>query len=154
MNVKKIKVIHNDHDVPHKLIYEALKRIESEEKSGTHIVEFNRQIGFNDLVEVNENDEFFEKVRGDRPYPSRFVKNKFPKPCTKLVVVWKLISDEIFKIITAYFTDNDNPCCPDEPGNILRKMEKGEKYTQQQLEEAFEFWSKHAFAEPIPRFFL
>ena len=154
MLVKSINIVHNDHDVPFGLIWKALRMIVSEDKSGCHVIDFGRVIGFNDLVEVSEDDEFYEKIRSNRTYPSRFVKNKLPVPCTKLAVVWRHIRDGRFQVITAYFTYRDNPHCPDEPGNIIRKIKKGHKYSLSEIDEAFEFWSTHAFVEPLPRWLL
>ena len=144
----------NIHDVPFGLIWKALSMIDSEEQSGSHVVDFGRVIGFNELVEVSEDDDFYEKTRGIRTYPSRFVKDKFPLPCTKLAIVWRHIREGRFKVLTAYFTDRDNPHCPDEPGNIIRKINNGHKYSLSEIEEALEFWSKHAFVEPLPRWML
>lgn len=153
MEFKSFSLTHKDHQVSRGLLNKALKMIDSDEKSGQHVVDFGRIVGFSDLVEVNDDDEFFLMVRGDRPYMSRFVKNRLPIECSKLVVIWKRTGDHI-KVITAYFTDRDEASCPDEPANILRKMEKGIRYSQSQIKEAYEFWSKHAFVEPIPWQFL
>lgn len=70
----KFHAIHNDHDMPYPLIKWALKLIISEADSGQDLVEFPYIIGYSNLVEVEETDEFYEEMRGRRPYPSRFVK--------------------------------------------------------------------------------
>lgn len=84
MNFKRISIVHNDHDVPKWLIKQALSKIEEGRRKGQDVIEFGKVIGFNNLVEVSDDEEFFELIRGDRPYPSRFVKNRLPHPCTKL----------------------------------------------------------------------
>lgn len=154
MEFKKFRIIHNDHDVPAGIIFSALKKINSENWKGENIVEFNRPIGFNNLVEVSDDEEFYEEIRGDRSYPSRFVKNRLPEPTNKLCIVWQRINADVIRVITAYFTHSTHPGCPDEPGNILRKMAKGIKYSQDDLKEAFAYWSNHAFVETIPSQFL
>lgn len=154
MKFSRFTVLHCDHDVPRGLIRAGLIKIESEGREGQHVIEFNRVIGFNELVEVTDDDEFYEARRGDRPYLSRFVRNRLPAPCTKLAIVWRRDCDEVIRVTTAYFTNRDKAECPDEPGNIIRKKAKGIRYSVAQIEEALEFWSKHAFVEPIPRRFL
>lgn len=155
MNFKRISIVHNDHDVPKRLIREALNRIDECGRKGQNIVEFGKVIGFNNLVEVNDEDtEFFECVRGDRSYPSRFVKNRLPQPCTRLAVIWHRVNDDLIRVITAYFTDSEVANCPDEPGNIIRKINRGDRISLKQIEESYAFWSKHAFVEPIPHEYL
>lgn len=154
MKFKYFTIIHNDHDVPRGLLREALSRIDDQERKGQNVIEFNKIIGFNELVEVSDDDDFFESYRGDRPYPSRFVKNRLPQPCTKLAIIWHRVNEDSIRIITAYFTDRDEANCPDEPGNIIRKINKGIRISITQIEESYEFWSKHAFVESIPREFL
>lgn len=154
MEFKSFTVLHCDHDVPFGLIRTALTMIDCKLKRGQHIVEFNRIIGFNELVEVTEEEEFYEARRGDRPYMSRFVKNRLPEPCTKLALIWRRDYNDVIRVTTAYFTNRDNAYCPDEPGNILRKQAKGVRYSYAQIKEAWEFWNSHAFVEPIPRRFL
>lgn len=151
MKFKHFSIIHNDHDVPRWLIRQALSQIEGKGRNGQNVVEFSHVIGYNNLVEVNEDDEFYEAQRGDRPYPSRFVKNRLPTPCTKLAIVWNRVNDDIIRVITAYFTDREESYCPDEPGNILRKIGRGDRISIRQIEESYDFWSRHAFVEPIPR---
>ncbi len=153
MTFKRILLIHADHDVPLSLIRQALTKIESEKESGQHIVDFNRIIGFNELVEVTDDEEFYEQVRNNRAYPSRYVKNRLPIPTSKLVVIWQRINTDIIRVISAYYTGRNDAHCPDEPGNILRKIAKGATYTEEQITEAYEFWSTHAFVEPIPRYY-
>lgn len=147
MDFQKFTVLHNDHGVSSELIREALSRIGSKGHSGQHVVEFNRMIGFNNLVEVYPNEEFYELIRGNRPYASRFVRNRLPEPTDKLCIVWQRVNSNFIRIITAYFTHSNQPGCPDEPGNILRKIAKGVRYNQKQLQEAYDFWSTHAFVE-------
>lgn len=147
MNFKRFSVVHSDHGVSRKLIADGLRRIESDHQKGQHVIEFNRFIGFSNLVEVSENDKFYEVRRGNRPYTSRFVRNRQPIPCSRLVVIWQRVNQDFIRVITAYFTDRNDAGCPDEPGNILRKMAKGVKYTLSQIEEAYNFWSTHAFVE-------
>ena len=147
MFVKKIEMLHSDHGVSEDLIFKALKRINSLENFGENIIDFHTVIGFSNLVEVNENNEFYELYRGNRQYPSRFVKNRLPIPRTKLVVIWKRVKYGYFKVITAFFSNQEKAHCPDEPGNIKRKLAKGIKYSEEELRLAKEFWSKHAFVE-------
>ncbi len=154
MEFRRFTVTHSDHQVPNGLLAKALHMIDSDEKKGRHVVNFGNIVGFSDLVPVADDDEFYEMVRGNRPYASRFVKNKFPIECSKLVIVWRRVNEDIIQVITAYFTDRDESYCPDEPANIIRKINKGEKFTQQQIQEAFDFWSTHAFVESIPMRFL
>lgn len=154
MNFKRILIVHNDHDVPEWLIRQALSLIKENGRKGQNIVEFGKVIGFNNVVEVSDDEEFFELIRGDRQYPSRFVEDRLPQPCTKLAVVWRRINDDVIRVITAYFTDREDPYCPDEPGNIIRKFNRGDRITLKQIEESYAFWSKHAFVEPIPREYL
>lgn len=150
MNFKKFVVVHNDHDVSRGLIFAALRKIKSENRKGENVVEFDREIGFNNLVEVSEDEDFYEEIRGNRPYPSRFVRNRLPEATNKVCVVWQRINEDLIRVITAYFTHSNLPGCPDEPGNILRKMAKGVKYREEELKRALDFWSSHAFVEPIP----
>ena len=154
MQFKKAYIIHNDHDVPYHLVCRALKRINSTEIRGEHIVDFSKIVGYSNLVEVVDGDVFYEEARGNRPYVSRFVKNKLPIPCSKLAIVWQRKNENLIYVITAYFTDRDTIYCPDEPGNIIRKFHKGIPYTKEQIEASLEFWSKYAFVEPIPFEFL
>lgn len=151
MHFKRFFVLHNDHGVSESLISVALRRIDTSRRKGQNVIEFGRVIGFNELVEVSENDEFYEAVRGDRPYTSRFVKYRFPETTTKLAIVWQRVNDNVIRVITAYFTNRDNSDCPDEPNNILRKHNNGKKISMKQIEEALDFWSKHAFIESVPR---
>ena len=114
MDFKRIIIVHNDHDVQRWLIQQALSRIEGVELKGQNVVEFGKVIGFNNLVEVNDEDtEFFECIRGDRPYPSRFVKNRLPQPCTKLAVIWHRVNEDVIRVISAYFTHSEEADCPD-----------------------------------------
>ena len=155
MNFKRITIVHDDHDVPKWVIRQALSQIEDDRRKGQNVVEFGKVIGFNNLVEVNDDDnEFYESVRGDRQYPSRFIKNRLPQPCTKLAIVWHRVNDDVIRVITAYFTDREEPYCPDEPGNIIRKINRGDRISIKHIEDSYEFWSKHAFVEPIPREYL
>ncbi|MDE6423316.1 MAG: hypothetical protein K2K95_07840 [Muribaculaceae bacterium] len=154
MEFKSFSLKHRDHQVPRGLLREALLRIKSDAKEGQHVVDFGRVIGFSELVPVTEDEEFYEMVRDDRPYPSRFVKNRLPIEVTKLMVVWRRVNEEHICVTTAYFTDNDHTDCPDEPANILRKMNKGMRFTDEYLQRAYDFWSKHAFVEQIPLHFL
>lgn len=154
MEFKRFSIIHNDHNVPRWMIKRALAQIDESGREGQNVVEFNKTIGFNDLVEVSDDDDFFEQIRGNRPYPSRFVKNRLPQPCTKLAVIWQRVNDDFIRVITAYFTDRDTTDCPDEPGNILRKINRGDKISIKQIEESYRFWSNHAFTEPIPHEYL
>lgn len=154
MEFKDISIQHKDHQVPRGLLKEALRRIVSDEPEGQHVVDFGKVIGFSELVPVSEDEEFYEMVRGGRPYPSRFVKNRLPIEVTKLLVVWRRSEDDHIVVTTAYYTDIDDTDCPDEPANILRKMQRGEEYTAAYLQRAYEFWSKHAFVEQIPYYFL
>lgn len=154
MEFKSFSVQHKDHQVPRGLLKEALRRIVSDEPQGQHVVDFGKVIGFSELVPVSEDEEFYEMVRGGRPYPSRFVKNRLPIEVTKLLVVWRRSGNDHIVITTAYYTDSDDTDCPDEPANILRKMQRGEEYTTAYLRRAYEFWSKHAFVEQIPYYFL
>lgn len=62
MDFLKFWVTHNDHDVPHRIIYSALKQIKSEALSGQDIVEFSHVIGYSNLVEVDESDEFMKNL--------------------------------------------------------------------------------------------
>lgn len=150
VDFKRIYIIHNDHDVQYRLIREALSRIDSTELRGQSIIDFGKVIGYSNLVEVTEDEAFYYEVRGNRPYPSRFVLNRLPVPCTKLAIVWERKSTELIYVITAYFTESDYPSCPDEPGNVLRKMKLGVSFTPDQIQESLNFWSTHAFVEPIP----
>lgn len=155
MDFKRISIVHNDHGVPKWLIKQALSQIEEGRRKGQDVIEFGKVIGFNNLVEVNDDDEeFYESVRGDRPYPSRFIKDRLPQPCTKLAVIWHRVNKDVIRVITAYFTDRAEPYCPDEPGNIIRKINRGDRISIKQIEESYAFWSKHAFVEPIPREYL
>lgn len=154
MEFKSFSVQHKDHQVPRGLLKEALCRIVSDEPQGQHVIDFGKVIGFSELVPVSEEEEFYEMVRGGRPYPSRFVKNRLPIEVTKLLVVWRRSENDHIVITTAYYTDSDDTDCPDEPANILRKMQRGEEYTTAYLRRAYEFWSKHAFVEQIPYYFL
>ena len=154
MDFKRFVVLHNDHDVPRGIIFASLKMIESQRRKGENVVEFDREIGFNNLVEVSDDEEFYEEVRGNRPYASRFVRNRLPEATNKVCVVWQRINEDLIRVITAYFTHSHLPGCPDEPGNILRKMAKGVKYSEDELRRALEFWSSHAFVETIPNKYL
>lgn len=78
------------------------------------------------------------------------MKNKLTVPCTKLAIIWSRKDSDFINVITAYFTNQNSPYCPDEPGNILRKVKMGKVFTPEMLEESLNFWSKHAFVEPIP----
>lgn len=150
MDFRKVYVIHNDHDVPYHMICKALSMIVSSNEHGQDIVDFGKIIGYSNLVKVDDDEEFYEEYRGKRPYKSRFVKNKLPVPCSKLAVIWQRKNASLIYVITAYFTQNDNPTCPDEPGNIIRKINNGMVITQAQIQESLDFWTKHAFVEPIP----
>ena len=154
MNFKNIRLTHSDHQVPYSLLKRALQMIDSSDKKGQHVVDFKETVGFNDLVCVTDDDEFYEKVRGNRPYPSRFVKNKLPVETSKLTVVWRRVNEDIIHVITAYFTDSDDPYCPDEPANLIRKIEKGISISKTEMQASLEFWSTHAFVESIPMRFL
>ncbi len=154
MRFKRFSLKHRDHQVPNGLLAEALRRIESEEVSGQHIVEFGKVIGFSELVPVSEDEEFYEMVRGTRPYASRFVKNRLPIEVTRLLVVWRRIDEDNILVITTYFTDELETDCPDEPANIILKMQRGETFTAEYLKKAYDFWSTHAFVEQIPYYFL
>lgn len=154
MKFKKFSLTHRDHQVPNNLLAKALHMIDSSEKEGSHVIDFGKIVGFSDLVPVDDDDEFYEMVRGNRPYPSRFVKNKLPIECSMLAVVWRRVNDDIIHVITAYFTDRADPYCPDEPANILRKINKGQRISQSQIKASLDFWSSHAFVESIPMRFL
>lgn len=145
-----MKALHDDHGVPQSLLNIAVNILNwktPEEGFGRTIIEFDKVIGSDELVEVTENDDFYEKRRGNRPYMSRFVKGKSPVPTNKLCVVWKK-TPKNFKVITAYFTSSNLENCPDEPGNVIRKYQRGDKdITLQTVQESLDFWSKHAFVE-------
>ncbi len=154
MTFKSFSLKYKSHQVPRGLLRQALTLIDSEADKGQHIVDFGRVIGFSELVPVTEDEEFYEMVRDNRPYPSRFVKNRLPIEVTKLMVVWRRVGEEHISVVTTYFTDLDDTDCPDEPGNILRKIKEGAEYTGAQLKKAYDFWSTHAFVEQIPLFML
>ena len=154
MKFKRFSLTHSDHQVPFGLLAKALHMIDSTERQGRHVVDFGETVGFSDVVPVDEDDEFYEMVRGNRPYPSRFVKNKLPIECSLLVIVWRRVNDDIIQVITAYFTDRNEPDCPDEPANILRKISKGQRISKEQIQASLDFWSSHAFVESIPMRFL
>lgn len=154
MKFKRFSLVHADHQVPYGLLKKALKMIDSEEKKGSHVVDFGEIVGFSEVVTVSEEDEFFEMKRGDRPYLSRYVKNKLPIECSKLAIIWRRVNEDVIQVITAYFTDRSNPECPDEPANILRKIKNGRKISREAMEASLDFWSTHAFVEPIPIEFL
>lgn len=145
-----INIIHGDHGVSKELIIEALSTVPKNKNRGRITVDFNKTIGFTNLVSVNENDTFYEKVRGERPYKSRFVVGKSPEPATKLTVVYRKTKYG-FQVITAYFTNfnvEESTNCPDEPGNILRKYNKNpRRISLKQIEDSLDFWSRHAFVE-------
>ncbi len=147
MDFKRFILVHRDHQVKNGLLAKALHMIVSDEKEGKNIIDFGNPIGFSELVPVAGDEEFYEQVRGNRPYPSRFVKNRLPIECSKLFIRWRRINDEIIQVITAYFTAYDNLDCPDEPANILRKCKKGHYYSPAELKEAHDFWATHAFVE-------
>ncbi len=154
MIFKRFSLTHSDHQVPFGLLRQALRMIESTDKEGRDVIDFGKIVGFSDVVPVSDDDEFYEMVRGDRPYPSRFVKNKLPIECSKLVVVWRRVNEDVIQVITAYFTAEDLPDCPDEPANMIRKINKGYKISTSQMQAALDFWSTHAFVESIPMRFL
>lgn len=154
MKFKRFSVTHGDHQVPYGLLKKALHMIDSTEKKGRNIVDFGNIVGFSDVVPVSDDDEFYEMVRGNRPYPSRFVKNKLPIECSMLVIVWRRVNDDVIQVITAYFTDKDEPDCPDEPANIIRKINNGQRIYKEQIQASLDFWSTHAFVESIPIQFL
>lgn len=133
-----MRPIHDDHGVSQDVLDQAIRI--SDGKS--MIVHFHTFIGTSNVVPVSDSDEFYEKRRGDRPYNSRFVKGKEPVHTNKLAIVWKK-----GRLITAYPTTSDDINCPDEPGNILRKVEKGRRISVAEMERSLEFWTKHAFVE-------
>ncbi|MDE6796369.1 MAG: hypothetical protein K2J63_13835 [Muribaculaceae bacterium] len=53
MEFKRFSILHKDHQVPWGLLREALRRIESDEPEGQHVVDFGKVIGFSELVPVS-----------------------------------------------------------------------------------------------------
>lgn len=141
-----INIIHGDHKVPFYLIKEAVDLISFNPASeGKTLIEYSKIIGYSNLVKVFDNDVFYEKRRGQRPYKSRFVRNRLPIPTNKLAVIWRK-NEKSIKIITAYFTDTGIEC-PDEPGNVIRKYKRGDNISLQTIQESLDFWNNHAFVE-------
>ncbi|MBD5358034.1 MAG: hypothetical protein HDR88_13675 [Bacteroides sp.] len=79
MKFRNFSLLHNDHQVPDGLVAKALRMIKSDAKKGAHLVDFGKVVDLSNLVEVSKDDECYEKVRSNRPYPSRFVKNRLPR---------------------------------------------------------------------------
>ncbi len=99
------------------------------------LVEFNRVIGKSTCVKVTSTDEFRYATRLGRKYPTRFVMNREPEPCSTVVVIMKLTPESEkygYRLLTAYI------------GGLATKEVHDPKLSYEEAHEANAFWSEHA----------
>ncbi len=115
---------------------EAMSKIDSKDESFIKVaVNFNKTIGHSTCVKVQDGDEFRYAKRLGRKYPTRFVMNREPEPCSTVTVIMKRTpnSDKYgYSLLTAYI------------GGLATKEVHDPKLEYEEAHEANEFWSKHA----------
>ncbi|QXO12071.1 hypothetical protein pEaSNUABM44_00377 [Erwinia phage pEa_SNUABM_44] len=98
-------------------------------------VQFDKIIGQSTCVNVRNGDEFKYAKRIGRKYPTRFVLNREPEPCSTVTVIMKRTpnSDKYgYTLLTAYI------------GGLATKEVHDPKLTYEEAHEAHEFWNSHA----------
>lgn len=115
---------------------EAMSRINTHNEKFIKVqVDFGKIIGSSTCVKVHDGDEFRYAKRIGRKYPTRFVLNREPEPCSTVTVIMKRTpnSDKYgYTLLTAYV------------GGLATKEVHDPKLEYEEAHEANEFWSKHA----------
>lgn len=117
-------------------LQEAVSKIDSKDEPFIKVaVDFNKNIGFTTCVKVHKNDEFRYAKRLGRKYPTRFVLNREPVPCSTVTVIMKRTpysENYGYSLLTAYV------------GGLATKEVHDPKLEYEEAHEANEFWSTHA----------
>lgn len=115
---------------------EAMSRINTCGESFIKLaVQFDYVIGQSTCVQVKSTDNFRYANRLGRKYPTRFVLNREPEPCSTVVIIMKRTPESEnygYRLLTAYI------------GGLATKEVHDPKLEYEEAHEANEFWSKHA----------
>jgi len=115
---------------------EAVQRIDSKDERFIKVcVDFGKTIGASTCVSVRDGDEFRYAKRIGRKYPTRFVMNREPEPCSTVTVIMKRTPNSEnygYTLLTAYV------------GGLATKEVHDPHLEYEEAHEANEFWSKHA----------
>lgn len=98
-------------------------------------VQFDKIVGQSTCVNVHIGDEFKYAKRIGRKYPTRFVLNREPEPCSTVTVIMKRTPNNEkydYTLLTAYI------------GELATKEVHDPKLTYEEVHEAHEFWNSHA----------
>ena len=91
---------------------EALAQVKSDDRSFMVTeVDLGRVVGKNIRVKTTDSDEILFAKRPGRLGLTRFVKNREPEPCSRVVLVLKCLSEGAYVLITAFIGTR----CPAEP---------------------------------------
>src|SRR3989344_3963702 len=116
---------------------EALTRIDSLGRGQIKkTVDLGRVIGRSNCVSTSEDDEIVFAQRVNRPGLSRFVKNREPKPTSRLTVKLHRLADGKYEVRTAYIGDAG----------------VAEPWDEDAKADSIPFWSAHALCfgyEPV-----
>jgi hypothetical protein len=89
--------------------------------------DFNRTVGFSDLVETGSNDEIIYAKRANRKIYSRFVKNREAEPTSFVAIVMERVQNG-YLLLSAWL----GPSVPPFPGD------------RKEWSESRSFWESHA----------
>ncbi len=122
------------------LLPDALSRIDSESRQFLiEEVDFGRIVGETICVPTGPGDEIVFAQRPKLFGYSRFVKNRTPEPCTKVVVILKRDDyEDYYILITAFVGQRPQP----EPWDRRNFVQQPDPRDAERL--AREFWSSHA----------
>lgn len=115
---------------------EAIRNIDSRNERIVKVcVEFGKIIGVKTCVNIRKGDSFRYATRLGCKYPTRFVLNREPEPCSTIVVIMKKTPNSKnygYALKTAYI------------GDFATKEVHDPTLTYKEAHEANEFWSNHA----------
>lgn len=115
---------------------EAVKLIDTKNSPFIKIaLDFNKPIGYSTCISVSSNDEFRYAVRIGRKYPTRFVLNREPVPCSTITIIMKRTPNSTnygYRLLTAYI------------GGLATKEVHDPTLEYEEAHEANQFWSTHA----------
>lgn len=127
------------HNHPRNITLEAISKItlNKDDEFQTHVVEFERSIGYSNCVKVSGQDQIIYAVRRYRDRPSRMVKGYTPQPCNSLVVILKKSpNSKRAMLVTAFIGEKDSALSTPWSGHLKKGTEK--------YKASVSFWKSHA----------
>ncbi|MBR3163640.1 MAG: hypothetical protein IKF17_06055 [Clostridia bacterium] len=127
------------HNHSRNITSEAISKItlNEDEEWQTHVVEFDRNIGYSNCVKVSEQDEIVYAVRKYRDHPSRMVKGYTPQPCNSLIVILKKSPNTKGVILVTAFVGEKDSALNTPWGGHLKKG-------TDEYKASVNFWKNHA----------